>query len=200
MIPLTDPDLLTFPKNALPPLFIHPQAVVETSKVGPGTRVWAFAHLASGCVVGSECNICDHTFIEKGVRVGDRVTLKSGVYLWTGTVIEDDVFIGPAVTFTNDRRPRSRRPPESFDGVTVRRGASIGAGAILLPGVEIGEYAMIGAGSVVTHSVPAHALVYGNPARKRGEVCRCGQTLGRYELPPLCGACIEQQGRRGQAA
>lgn len=190
MIPLTDPDLLTFDQESIPPVYIHPKAVVETTRLGAGTRVWAFAHIAAGASVGAQCNVCDHTFIEEGVHVGNRVTIKSGVYLWTGTVVEDDVFIGPNVTFTNDLRPRSRRRPAEYLGVTIRQGASIGAGAILLPGIEIGEYALVGAGAVVTHSVPPYALVYGNPAEKKGEVCRCGATLGRYELPPLCDRCL----------
>ena len=145
-------------------VFIHERALVETEAIGPGTRVWAFAHVMAGAVVGVDCNICDHTFIEGDVVIGDRVTIKSGVYLWDGLRVEDDVFIGPQATFTNDLTPRSKQPFE-FQTTTLRRGASIGAGAVLLPGITIGERAMVGAGAVVTRDVPAFAIVVGNPAR-----------------------------------
>src|SRR5947209_9638577 len=144
--------------------FIHELALVESDRIGPRTRVWAFAHVMPGAVLGADCNVCDHTYIEGDVVVGDRVTIKSGVYLWDGLRIGDDVFIGPQATFTNDPFPRSRQPfsrPET----TIRRGASIGAGAIVLPGVTIGERAMVGAGAVVTKDVPADVVVIGNPAR-----------------------------------
>jgi len=144
--------------------FIHDRALVETDAIGPRTRVWAFAHVMPGARIGADCNICDHTYIEGNVVLGDRVTIKSGVYLWDGVVIEDDVFIGPQATFTNDRTPRSRQP-FNLEGITVRRGASIGAGAVLLPGVTIGAGAMVGAGAVVTKDVPDGAVVVGNPAR-----------------------------------
>lgn len=145
-------------------VFIHDRALVESESIGAGTRIWAFAHVMAGAVIGRDCNICDHTFVEGDVIIGDRVTLKSGVFLWDGLRVEDDVFIGPQATFTNDRFPRSKQP---FDEVvtTLRRGASIGAGAILLPGVTIGERAMVGAGAVVTRDVPADVVVLGNPAR-----------------------------------
>ena len=148
--------------------FIHPQALVETPHIGAGTRVWAFAHLLPGSVVGRDCNICDGVFIEGDARVGDRVTVKCGVQLWSGVTLEDDVFVGPNATFTNDPFPRSRAYPESFSRTVVRRGASIGANATLLPGITIGERAMVGAGGVVTRDVPAGAIVVGNPARVIG--------------------------------
>jgi UDP-2-acetamido-3-amino-2,3-dideoxy-glucuronate N-acetyltransferase len=150
--------------------FVHPAALCESTNVGTGTRIWAFAHVLPGAVLGQECNICDHVFIENDVRVGDRVTIKCGVQLWDGLRIEDDVFIGPNVTFTNDRFPRSKRYPEVFAQTVVGRGASIGANATILPGVSIGSHAMIGAGSVVTKSVPPNAIVVGNPARVKGYV------------------------------
>jgi len=143
----------------------HDFALVETEKVGPGTRVWAYAHILPGATIGEDCNICDQTFIENDVVIGNRVTIKSGVHIWDGTRIEDDAFIGPNVSFTNDRFPRSKHYPEKFSGVTIYRGASIGANATLLPGITIGENAMVGAGAVVTRDVPANALVFGNPAR-----------------------------------
>ena len=183
MIPLSNPDLLSLHAQATPPPLIHPMALVETDRIGPRTKVWAFAHVLANATIGADCNICDHTFIEGGVRIGDRVTIKSGVFLWTNTVLEDDVFVGPGVLFTNDQRPRSRSWPEQYHGVHVHRGASIGAGAVLLPGIEIGEYAMVGAGAVVTRSVPAHAEVVGNPARQIGWVARDGSSTTCAHLP-----------------
>jgi UDP-2-acetamido-3-amino-2,3-dideoxy-glucuronate N-acetyltransferase len=147
------------------PFMKHPQAIVESAQVGEGTRVWAFAHVLPGAVVGKDCNICDHVFIENHVTVGDRVTIKSGVQLWDGVHVEDDVFIGPNVTFTNDPFPRSKQHLCAYPETWVRRGASIGANATILPGITIGAGAMVGAGSVVTRSVPSHAVVFGNPAR-----------------------------------
>lgn len=143
----------------------HPQALVESPRIGPRTRIWAFAHVLPEAVVGADCNLCDHTFLENDVVVGDRVTIKCGVQLWDGIRIEDDVFIGPNATFTNDGFPRSRQRPASFSRTLVRQGASIGANATILPGLTIGVGAMVGAGAVVTRSVPAHAVVVGNPAR-----------------------------------
>ena len=145
-------------------VFIHERALVESDAIGSGTRIWAFAHVMAGAVIGADCNVCDHTYVEGDVVVGDRVTLKSGVYLWDGVRIEDDVFIGPQATFTNDPFPRSRQP---FEGTVtvVCRGASIGGGAVLLPGITVGERAMVGAGAVVTRDVPNDVVVVGNPAR-----------------------------------
>lgn len=145
--------------------FVHPQALCESSHVGDGTRVWAFAHVLPGARIGGDCNICDHVFIEDDVTVGDRVTVKCGVQLWNGVRVEDDVFIGPNVTFTNDPFPRSKVYPERFAETKVRARASIGANATILPGLTIGTNAVVGAGAVVTKSVPANAIVVGNPAR-----------------------------------
>lgn len=145
--------------------FQHPQALCESSNIGDGTRVWAFAHILPGAVIGRECNICDHVFIENDVRIGDRVTVKCGVQLWDGLRIEDDVFIGPNATFTNDRFPRSKAYPEKFLQTTIGKRASIGANATILPGISIGQGAMVGAGAVVTKPVPPHAIVAGNPAK-----------------------------------
>lgn len=179
---LRNPELLVFGGVARS-CEIHPSALVESDQIGGGTRIWAFAHVSEGAIVGEESNICDHTFLESGVVVGNRVTLKSGVYLWTGTEIEDDVFVGPNATFTNDAYPRSRAYLDEHPRTIVRRGASIGAGAVILPGIEIGAYAMIGAGAVVTRSVPAFALAYGNPARVHGRVDRRGRPIG--ETAPI---------------
>jgi acetyltransferase-like isoleucine patch superfamily enzyme len=145
--------------------FRHPQALVESSNIGPRTRVWAFAHVLPGAVIGSDCNICDNVFVENDVTIGDRVTIKCGVQVWDGIRIEDDVFVGPNVTFTNDPFPRSRQYLPSYPETRVERGASIGANATLLPGITVGRHAMVGAGAVVTRSVPAGAVVVGNPAR-----------------------------------
>ena len=152
------------------PFYAHPDARIESGSIGPGTRVWAFAHVLDGARVGAECNLCDHTFIEGGAVVGDRVTLKCGVQLWDGVTLEDDVFVGPNATFTNDPFPRSRRHPRQYARTIVRKGASIGANATLLPGVTIGSYAMVGAGAVVTRDVPARAIVAGNPEIGRAHV------------------------------
>lgn len=144
---------------------VHPLSDVQTDDVGPGTRVWQFVVILKGARIGSDCNVCSHCFIENDVVIGDRVTIKSGVQLWDGTRIEDDVFVGPNVTFTNDKRPRSKNYPDTFLVTTIRKGASIGGGAVILPGVTIGEGAMVGAGAVVTKDVPAHTVVTGVPAR-----------------------------------
>jgi len=151
--------------------FIHPQAIVEPgARIGAGTRVWAFAHVLGGAKVGRDCNLCDHTFIENEVVIGDEVTIKCGVYLWDGVELHDQVFVGPNATFTNDKYPRSRRRPERYERTVVCRGASIGANATILPGLRIGERAMVGAGAVVTRDVPPNAIVTGNPARIVGYV------------------------------
>jgi len=153
------------------PPFIHPSAIVEPGAVlGEGSRVWAFAHILAGARIGADANVCDHVFVENDVVLGDRVTIKSGVQLWDGVRLEDDVFVGPNVTFVNDRFPRSKQYPEEFGRTLVRKGASIGANATILAGVTIGTQAMVGAGAVVTHPVPAHAVVTGNPARITGYV------------------------------
>jgi UDP-2-acetamido-3-amino-2,3-dideoxy-glucuronate N-acetyltransferase len=144
--------------------FIHPSALCESSQVGDGTRVWAFAHVLPGAIIGRDCNICDGVFVENDVRVGDRVTLKCGVQLWDGITLEDDVFVGPNATFANDAFPRSRQKPASYLRTTIERGASIGANATILPGITIGRGAMVGAGAVVIRSVPRWAIVVGNPA------------------------------------
>jgi UDP-2-acetamido-3-amino-2,3-dideoxy-glucuronate N-acetyltransferase len=168
--------------------FKHPLAVVESPNIGAGTRVWAFAHILPGAIVGADCNICDHTFIENDVRIGDRVTVKCGVQLWDGTTIEDDVFIGPNATFTNDPFPRSRVRPSQFGRTVIRAGASIGANATVLPDIVVGEGAMVGAGAVVTRNVPPHAIVTGNPARIVGYT--------GAQLPPPAKAALSAGGVR----
>jgi len=149
-------------------VFVHEQGICESDQIGSGTRIWAFAHVLPGARVGADCNICDGVFIEGGATVGDRVTIKSGVQLWEGVVLEDDVFVGPNATFTNDPFPRSRKWLDEYPKTVVGHGASIGANATILPGVEIGRGAMVGAGAVVTRPVPPNAIVSGNPARIHG--------------------------------
>lgn len=146
-------------------IFIHPLATVAECEIGIGTKVWQFSVIFSGAKIGADCNICAHTLIEGDVHIGDRVTVKSGVYLWDGIRIENDVFIGPNATFTNDTFPRSKVYPHIFEKILIRRNSSIGANATILPGVVIGEYAMVGAGAVVTKDVPPRAVVAGNPAK-----------------------------------
>lgn len=148
--------------------FVHPHGICESDDIGEATRVWAFAHVLPGARIGADCNICDHVLVENDVVVGDRVTVKSGVQLWDGVRLADDVFVGPNVTFANDRFPRSKQYPDEFLTTTVAQGASLGAGSVILPGIHIGRNAMVGAGAVVTRDVPANAIVVGNPARITG--------------------------------
>lgn len=148
----------------------HPQALVESDKIGENTRIWAFAHILHGATIGADCNICDNVFIENDVVVGNRVTIKCGVQLWDGLVIEDDVFIGPNATFTNDLFPRSKQHPDTFVKTVIRMGASIGANATILAGVTIGIRAIVRAGAVVTRDVPSFAIVEGNPSVVKGYV------------------------------
>lgn len=149
---------------------IHASADVQTTQIGDGTTVWQFCVVLAKAKIGSNCNICAQVLIENDVVIGNNVTIKSGVQLWDGIRIEDNVFIGPNVTFTNDLFPRSKVYPEEFLQTVVKSGASIGGGAVILPGITIGESAMIGAGAVVTKVVPAQAIVVGNPARIIGYV------------------------------
>ncbi len=173
--------------------FLHPRALCDAEAVGAGTRIWAFAHLMAGARVGRDCNIGECVFVETGVTLGDRVTVKNGVQLWTGVTCEDEVFIGPNATFTNDLRPRVAHPldPADFVPTLVRRGASIGANATLRAGIEIGALAMIGAGAVVLTDVPPHGLVVGNPARRIGWACSCGAKLEEL-VCPACGLVYER--------
>jgi acetyltransferase-like isoleucine patch superfamily enzyme len=146
-------------------MFIHPNSDVQTKQIGEGTRIWQYVVVLPGAVIGRDGNICSHCFIENKVVLGDRVTVKCGVQLWDGITLEDDVFVGPNVTFTNDLQPRSRNAAAQLLPTLVKKGASIGANATILPGLTIGEGAMVGAGSVVTKNVPPGVTVVGNPAR-----------------------------------
>ncbi|EHN8920420.1 N-acetyltransferase [Enterobacter asburiae] len=146
-------------------MFIHEFSDVQSDSIGYGTRIWQYVVILSGAKIGVDCNICAHTLIENDVILGDRVTVKSGVYLWDGLRIEDGVFIGPNVTFSNDLYPKSRIQPESFLMTVIKKGASIGANATILPGITLGQNCLVGAGSVVTKNVPDNAVVAGNPAK-----------------------------------
>ena len=162
----------------------HPQAIVDSEKIGKDTRIWAFVHILRGAQIGCECNICDHVFIENDVIIGDRVTIKSGVQLWDGVNIENDVFVGPNVTFTNDIFPRSKQYPETYLRTYIRKGASIGGNATILPGITIGRNAMIGGGAVVTRDVPPNAIAIGNPAFITGYVSKLpSKEPSRLEVP-----------------
>ena len=165
---------------------IHPTALVATDKIGDGTRIWAFCNVLAGATIGRDCNICDRCFVENDVVIGDRVTVKCGVSLYDGLEIEDDVFVGPDVSFSNDSRPRSTVRPSSQPRTCLRQGASLGAAAVILPGLTVGRWAMVGAASLVTRDVPDHALVYGSPARLQGYVCRCGQSIAFAQSRSVC--------------
>jgi len=166
---------------------IHPSAQTQGASIGSGTRIWQFCVILPQAQIGCDCNICAHVLIESDVVIGDRVTIKPGVQLWDGSRIEDDVFIGPNATFTNDRTPRSRKTRRKLLVTGVQRYATIGANATILPGLTIGKAAMVSAGAVVTRDVPDHALMIGNPARRRGWVCLCGENLRDSGLSCQCG-------------
>jgi acetyltransferase-like isoleucine patch superfamily enzyme len=178
--------------------FRHPKALVESRRIGTGTRVWAFAHVMQGAIIGRDCNIGDHCFVESGAVLGDQVTVKNGVSIWDKVTIEDKVFLGPNVALTNDLWPRSRREAWTPRETRIREGASIGANATVLCGVEIGRHALVGAGATVTRDVPAYAVVYGMPARVHGYVCACTSKLrfGPRNLAQ-CGGCGARYRRRG---
>lgn len=156
---------------------IHPLADVQTNSIGDGTVIWQFVVILSKAIIGKNCNINCQVFIENDVVIGDNVTIKPGVQVWDGVEIGDNVFVGPNVTFTNDLVPRSKQYPEEFKKTVVQRGASIGANATILSGIDIGEYALIGAGSVMTKSVSPYTLWYGNPAVQKGYITKEGKIL-----------------------
>lgn len=161
-------------------VMVHPSALCESPHVGPRTRIWAFAHVMPGAVVGADCNLCDHTYIDDGAHLGDFVTVKNGVSVWNRVTLEDDVFVGPAVAFTNDRTPRARpyrTLPDEYLPTLVRRGATLGANATIICGVRVGCHALVGAGAIVTADVADHAVVVGGPARPVGWICVCGRRL-----------------------
>lgn len=166
--------------------YIHPVSIVETDQIGNGSKIWAFVHVLKGAVIGKNVNICDHCFIENEVIIGDDVTVKCGVWIWNGIVVENKVFIGPSTVFTNDLLPRSKNKDYIKKNTLLREGCSVGANATIIAGVTIGAYAMIGAGSVVTKSVNDFELVYGNPAQVKGYVCKCGEKLNFNDGKSRC--------------
>ena len=182
----------------MPEIFVHASAVVESESIGCGTSIWAFAHVMPHATIGENCNLGDHVFVESGARIGNNVTIKNNVCVWDGVTIQDDAFIGPQVVFTNDKFPRSRRMPEAAAryerrenwllNTLVRQGCSIGAHATILPGVTLGEYSMIAAGSLVTRDVEPYSLVLGSPAFGVGKVCRCGRRLDELDSQ-ACATC-----------
>jgi len=157
--------------------FFHPTAIVASSRIGSGTRIWAFCNIQEKASIGADCNICDHCFVENNVIIGDRVTVKNGVSLWDGVVVEDDVFIGPHAVFTNDIFPRSKVYINEPVRTLLEKGSTIGAGAVIVAGNKIGQYAMIGAGAVVVSDIPDYTLWVGNPARQIGYICKCAKRL-----------------------
>ena len=165
---------------------IHPLSDVQSTNIGSDTKIWQFCVVLKGAKIGNNCNINAQVLIENDVIIGDNVTVKSGVQIWDGITIEDDVFIGPNVTFTNDFLPRSKQYPKEFLKTTIQKGASVGANSTIVGGIEIGKYAMIGAGSVVTKDVPNNELWYGNPARFEGYVCNCGN---KCDADLVCDEC-----------
>ena len=178
-------------------VFVHPAGLCESESVGSGTRVWAFAHVLPGAVVGDDCNICDGAYVEGGAVVGDRVTVKNQVLIFEGVTIEDDVFLGPAVVFTNDLRPRAhiKRGGDALLSTLVRHGATLGAGVVVVCGATVGANAFVGAGAVVARDVPAHAFVVGNPGRRIGWACTCGERLSDELTCADCGRRFEPDAR-----
>jgi UDP-2-acetamido-3-amino-2,3-dideoxy-glucuronate N-acetyltransferase len=172
-------------------VFIHPKALVESDSIGRGTRVWAFAHIMKDAVIGANCNICDHAFIESNVQLGNNVTVKNGVAIWDGVIIEDDVFLGPQAVFTNDPNPRAEIKKSRLQllPTLVRKGATIGANATIVCGTTIGCYAFIGAGAVVIRDIPEHALIVGVPGRISGWICSCATKLKVVRGKAKCTAC-----------
>ncbi len=160
---------------------IHPKAEVYSKSIGPRTKIWQFAVVLEGAKIGCDCNINCHTLIESKALIGDRVTIKPGVYVWDGITLEDDVMIGPNVTFTNDKWPKSKNTNFNLLETVVKKGSSIGANATVLCGIKIGEYALIGAGSVVTKDIPNRALVVGNPAIIIGWISENGVRMKEHK-------------------
>lgn len=175
---------------------VHPSAEVETgARVGDGTRIWHLAHIRTGARIGADCSLGRNVFVDVDVQLGDRVKVQNNVSVYRGVTLRDEAFVGPGVVFTNDLRPRAVAPEWTVTPTVVHEGASLGGGATVVCGVEVGAAAMVAAGAVVTRSVPPHGLVMGNPARLRGWVCRCGAVVSRSEAAPAelrCSDCAEE--------
>ncbi len=172
-------------------VFIHPEAVVETDRIGTGTRIWRNAHVMPEVSIGKNCNIGENCFIEQNVTIGSGVTIKNNVALWSNIILEDDVFVGPAAVFTNDLRPRAfnKKEKDALIHTLIKRGATVGANATIVCGITVHEYAFIGAGSVVTREVKPNHMVFGNPARFHSLICRCSESIpaGKNEYTCSCG-------------
>lgn len=166
--------------------FVHSSALVETKQIGDKTTIWAFSHVLSGAKIGKNVNINDHCFIENNVTIGNNVTIKCGVYLWDGIIVEDGVQIGPSATFVNDKLPKAKNKKFKLDKTVLKNGCSIGANATILGGISIGQHSLVGAGSVVTKSVPDFTLVFGNPAIIRSHICICSSKIKFKKLRATC--------------
>ena len=180
--------------------FIHESAYVdEGAQVGPRTKIWHFVHVMPGAVIGADCNLGQNVVVLNGTRIGDRVKIQNNVSVYEGVELEDDVFCGPSMVFTNVINPRSHvSRKDEYRRTLVKRGASIGANATILCGTTLGEYCFVGAGAVVTKDVPAYAIVTGVPARRTGWVCACGVTL-RGSGAFVCASCGARYVERGGA-
>ncbi len=165
---------------------IHKLADVQSSTIGEGTNIWQYCVVFENAKIGKNCNINAQCLIENDVLIGNNVTIKSGVQIWDGITLEDDVFIGPNVTFTNDFRPRSKQYPNEFLKTIIKKGASLGANSTIIGGITIGAYAMVGAGSVVSKDMGAQELWYGNPAKHKGYVCKCGKQCDKSLICDDC--------------
>jgi len=180
------------------PYFAHEKAIVESDSIGNGTRIWAFTHVMKGAKIGSDCNIGEGCFVESRVVIGNNVTIKNNISVWDMVTIEDDCFLGPNVVLTNVLRPRARykRGIEAYSPTLIKRGATIGANATIICGNTIGKHAFVGAGAVVNKNVPPYAIVAGNPARKVGYACECGERID-FSKPCSCGRRYELDKEKG---
>lgn len=191
--------VITLPEPQMEKFYVHPTAVIDQPcEIGEGTKIWHFSHVMAGARLGKNCVLGQNVFVAPDVVIGDNVKIQNNVSVYTGVILEDDVFCGPAMVFTNVVNPRSHvSRKDEFKPTVVRQGATIGANATVVCGHEIGAYAFVGAGAVVTHDVPDYALVIGNPARVEGWMCRCGEKLVFNRGLAICGRCQAQYKQMG---